>query len=188
MSGQVMKSWPTVNTINMELFKALISTIYLSLSFSFGDFVAPSLELNIYCLDHSSWSSLSQTSKSSAPNDFDGVSSISAKANMGYMFTVSFLYMSGAKELLKQITSHPHWGYSFNVTAEVIDRATQRRQLPKSGLKFSIMAIQLFSNTLKKNVFNPFIISECKCKNMSLKLLASAKLCEVCRNNHHMPQ
>lgn len=120
----------------MILFKDLISTIYLSLPFTFGGFIAPSLELNIYCLDHLSWSSLSQTSKSSAPNVFDGVSSVSAKANAGYMFTVSFLYMSGAEELLKQITSHPHGGYSFNVTAEVIDRATQRRQLLKSVLKF----------------------------------------------------
>lgn len=59
------------------------------------------LEINVYCLDHSSWASSSQTSESSALNDFDGVSSISAKANVGYMFTVSFLYMSGAEELLK---------------------------------------------------------------------------------------
>lgn len=150
----------------MALFKGLISTIYLSLSFSFGDFIALSLELNIYCLDHSSWSSLSQTSESSAPNDFGGVSSVSTKSNTGYMFTVSFLYMSGAEELLKQITSHPHGGYSFNVTAEVIDRATPRRQLPKSVLKFSIMPIQLFSNTFKKNIVNPFIINKCKCKNV----------------------
>lgn len=125
----------------MVLFKGLISTIYLLLPFSFGDFIAPNLEINIYCLDHSSWSSSSQTSESSAPNDFDGVSSTSAKANAGYMFTVSFLYMSGAEELLKQITSHPHGGYSFNVTAEVIDRATERRQLPKTALKSSVMPI-----------------------------------------------
>lgn len=144
----------------MVLFKGLISIIYLSLPFSFGDFIAPSLEFNIYYLDHSSWSTLSQTSKSSAPNDFDGVSSVSAKANAGYMFTVSFLYMSGAEEPLKQITSHPHGGYSFNVTAEVIDRATQRKQLPKSMLKFSIVPIQLFSNTLKKKILNPFIINK----------------------------
>lgn len=111
---------------------------------------------------------MSQTAKSSALNDFDGVS---AKANVGYMFTVSFLYMSGAEELLKQITSHPHRGYFFNVTAEVIDGATRRRQLPKKGvLTFSIMLIQLFSNTLKKNTFNPFINGKCKYKNTSLKL------------------
>lgn len=52
----------------------------------------------MYCFGHSFWSGLSQTAKSSAVNDFDGVS---AKANVGYMFTVSFWYMSGAEELLK---------------------------------------------------------------------------------------
>lgn len=135
------------------MFKCLISTIYLSFHFIPGDFIALSSESYIYCLDHSSWSSLSQTSKSSALNDFDGVSSVSAKANAGYMFTVSFLYMSGAEELLKQITSHPHGGYSFNVTVEVIDRATQKRQLPKSEMKFSIMPTQqLFSNALKESI------------------------------------
>jgi len=103
------------------------------------------------------------------------------------MFTVSFLYKSGAEELLKQITSHPHRGYSFNVTAEVTDRATHKRQLPKSALRFSIMPIQLLSNTLKKNIFNPFIINKCKCKNMSVKLLKSATAYEVGSSNLHMP-
>ena len=151
----------------------MISTIYLSFPFSPEDFFTLSLEPYIYSLDHLSWSSLSQSSKSSALGDFDDVSSVSAKANARYMFTVSFLYMSGAEELLKQITSHPHRGYSFNVTAEVIDRATRRRQLLKSELKFSIMHIQqLFSNTLRENIFNPFIIIKCKRKNIYLKHLA----------------
>lgn len=151
----------------------MISTIYLSLPFSPKDFFALSSVPYVYSLDRSFWSSLSQSLKSSSLGDFDGVSSVSAKANARYMFTVSFLYTSGAEELLKEITSHPHRGYSFNVTAEVIDRATRRRLLLKSELKFSIMHIQqLFSNTLRENIFNPFIIVKCKCKNIYSKHLA----------------
>lgn len=101
------------------------------------------------------------------------------------MLIVSFLEMSVARELLKQITSHPQGVYSFSVTVEVIDRAMQRRQLPKSVLKFSLMPIQLFLNSFKENIFNPLIINKWEFKKVSLKLLESAVLHEVCRNNRH---
>lgn len=128
----------------MILFKGLVNTIYLSLPFRLGDFIALSLELNICLLDHLSQSSLSQTCKSSAPNYFDGVNSVTAKENAAYMFTVSFSYMSGAEKLLKQIASHPHGGYSFNVTVEVIDRATQRDSFQRVS---KIRVSKAFRNT-----------------------------------------